>query len=226
MRRKLGRKMAIMLIMIVILLLSVSCDKNNNGQIHETAKKSNEKISTNTDVDYINKKILIIYYSAANLNDVDAVSSATAVGDGDGATGTFAKYIHDRIGGVVDRIIPDEDYPLDYDHILERAKKEKNAREYPGFSLTTNPEDYDIIFVGYPIWSYDMPRVMYTFFARYDFEGKTIIPFNTYGSSLDGGTYDKIRELEPDADVVDGLAIEGKSIDSSKKYVEQWVPEL
>ena len=228
-------KIIILLVLIMTTSLSVSCDINKQSTDKETVSKENtvvttENISTkgnkNNVIDYLDKKILIVYFSASNFSDVDAVSSATANGDKEGATGVFAQYIQERVGGDIVKILPKEDYPGDYNHLLERAKKEKEAREYPQFTVDVNPEEYDIIFVGYPIWSYDMPRVMYTFFARYDFTGKTLIPFNTYGSSLDGGTYDKIRELEPDAIVADGLAIEGKSIDSSKEYVEQWVPEL
>ncbi len=223
------RKRTIIILILMTMLLLVSCDiiKDKEKNVNETTEQVEKKeYKTNSEVDYLNKKILVIYFSSANLNDVDAVSSATAIGDGDGATGTFAKYIHDRVGGDIAKIVPEEDYPLDFDQLKDIATKEKEARMYPKFLTDVNPEAYDIVFVGYPIWYYDMPRVMYTFFARYDFDGKTVIPFNTYGSSHDGGTYDKIRELEPDADVVEGLAIEGKSVDTSKNFVEQWVPEL
>ncbi|MBE5959451.1 MAG: hypothetical protein E7254_11400 [Lachnospiraceae bacterium] len=229
-------KYIIILLIIVSSIFSVSCEDNQNRKI-ESVSKNNESVSTksvNTTknkhedqvVDYLNKKILIVYFSAANLNDVDAVSGATALGDKDGATGTFAEYLQEKVGGDIAKIMPQHDYSTDYDELHEIAHEEKDARVYPGFMLDKNPENYDIIFVGYPIWLYDMPRIMYTFFARYDFKDKTIIPFNTYGKSLDGGTYDKIRELEPDAIVADGLAVEGKSIDTKKEFVEKWVPEL
>ena len=49
-------------------------------------------------------------------------------------------------------------------------------------------------------------------FDTYDFSGKTIIPFNTHAGSGDGGTYNTIRELEPNADVKEGLAVSGSSV--------------
>ena len=58
---------------------------------------------------------------------------------------------------------------------------------------------YDNIFIGYPMWWYTFPMILYTLFDRYDFFGKTIIPFNTHMGSRDGGTYKTIAELEPGA---------------------------
>ena len=51
-----------------------------------------------------------------------------------------------------------------------------------------NLDDYDVIFIGYPIWWYTMPQAMYSFFEEYDFSGKTIIPFDTHYGSGNGGS--------------------------------------
>lgn len=94
--------------------------------------------------------------------------------------------------------------------------------------LGVDPTGYDIVFIGYPIWWYEMPMIMDTFFETYDFSGVTIIPFNTHAGSRDGGTYGDIRELEPNATVLDGLAISGSDAgkDSARTSVEEWLEGL
>ena len=73
-----------------------------------------------------------------------------------------------------------------------------------------------------------MPMVLETFFDTYDFSGVTIIPFNTHEGSRDGGTYDMIRDREPDATVLDGIAIRGGNAgeDSAKDDIEEWLDGL
>ena len=67
---------------------------------------------------------------------------------------------------------------------------------------------------------------MYSFFEEYDFSGKTIIPFNTHAGSGNGGTYRTIADLEPNADVKDGLAVSQTSITSSRQSVSSWLEKL
>ncbi len=78
------------------------------------------------------------------------------------------------------------------------------------------------------MWWYTLPMIMYTFFDTYNFSGKTIIPFNTHAGSSDGGTYQTIREFEPDATVKDGLAISGGSAfdGSTEDAVKSWLAGL
>ena len=90
-----------------------------------------------------------------------------------------------------------------------------------------NLEDYDVIFVRYPIWWYDMPVVMYTFFDQYDFSGKTIIPFTTHGGSRLSGTVETIAELEPEAQVSDqALTISRNDVEGAASEVADWVASL
>ena len=71
-----------------------------------------------------------------------------------------------------------------------------------------------------------MPMVMQNFFDAYDFSGKTIIPFNTHLGSRDGGTYEDIAELEPDATVLDGLAVSGEQVQDAETEVNDWLTGL
>ena len=77
------------------------------------------------------------------------------------------------------------------------------------------------------MWWYTFPMIIYTFFDKYDFSGKTIIPFNTHMGSGDGGTYDTIRKLEPKAKVLTGLPVEMRDAEKvPAKAVEKWLKSL
>ena len=78
------------------------------------------------------------------------------------------------------------------------------------------------------MWWYTIPMVLETFFDTYDLSGKTIVPFNTHAGSRDGGTYMTIQEREPDATVLDGLAISGSAAgsDDSKAEIQEWLSGL
>ncbi|MBQ9553239.1 MAG: flavodoxin [Clostridia bacterium] len=173
------------------------------------------------------KKILTVYFSSANTNTSDAVSSATPRAGDYASTEQLAVFIHEAVGGDMAKITPVKDYPTDYNGTADQAKQERDADERPEFlPLDVNPEDYDVIFVGYPIWWYTLPMVMYTFFDTYDFSGKTIVPFNTHAGSSDGGTYREIAEFEPSAVVLDGLPVAGSRTDAAQEDVQKWLAGL
>lgn len=171
-------------------------------------------------------KVLVIYFSPANADTVDAVSGATPrVGEV-----SSVEYVAQIIGAQADadmaKIIPADPYPLVYERAADRAKSEQDDGARPGFVLDVNPEDYDVIFIGYPVWWYHLPMIMQTFFDTYDFNGKTIIPFNTHAGSRDGGTYREIAGLEPNATVLEGLAVAGERAGSAEKDVLSWLSGL
>ncbi|MBR2594060.1 MAG: flavodoxin [Firmicutes bacterium] len=156
-------------------------------------------------------KTLIIYFSES------------------GNTEKMAGYIHDEIGGDMVRIVPAVKYPEVYEELADYAKAEQDNNERPKFNdLGLDPSQYETVFIGYPIWWYTLPMIMRTFFDTYDFDGVTIIPFNTHHGSGDGGTYDLIKELEPNAKVLKGLPIRGVDIenDASRQSVKNWLDSL
>lgn len=191
----------------------------------QTEPAATQPVST---ADTNGSKVLVLYFSAANTAGADVVSSATPKVDDNGVTAYLAGLIHEKVGGDLAAITPEQDYPTDYNGTVDAAKRERDADERPAFlPLGVNPEDYDVLFIGYPIWWYTLPMVLYTFFDTYDLAGKTIVPFNTHAGSGDGGTYDEIADFEPGATVLDGLAISGSSVgQDSAQQVESWLRGL
>ena len=171
-------------------------------------------------------KTLIVYFSLANADTVDAISSATPrVGDVSSVE-YVAELIHEQVDADVAKIVPVEAYPLAYRDAADQARAEQADDARPEFTLDVNPEDYDVIFVGYPIWYYHLPMIMQSFFDAYDFSGKTIIPFNNHAGSRDGGTYKDIAGLEPGAEVLDGIAIAGENAEDAGNSVRDWLTGL
>ena len=128
-------------------------------------------------------------------------------------------------------IVPEEPYTdedLNYNDQTTRATAEQNdpdARPAISGSIE-NLEQYEVIYVGFPIWWGDMPRILYTFFDTYDFSGKTIAPFCTSGGSGLSGTPGTIAEMETGATVLDGLHISDSSADNAESAVAEWLTDI
>lgn len=177
--------------------------------------------------------ILIAYFSYPMDEGVDAVTSASRTVYDDGSLGNTnyaANLIREATGGTMFAIEPEDGHYQtdDFMAMAEFARDEIDNKERPVIrTQIDNLDDYDTIFVGYPIWWYDMPAIMYTFFDTYDFGGKTIIPFTTHGGSRLSGTVETIQELEPDAAVVtDAFTVSREDVKNAREDVKEWVDSL
>ena len=146
-----------------------------------------------------------------------------------GNTRTAAKKIHSRVGGTLIEIETVVPYPNDYGTLSKQAKKELSENFRP--QLANNLEDIpscDTIFVGYPIWWGTMPPAMFSLFEKINFKGKTIIPFSTQGSSGFGRSLTDIKKLNPDAKILQGLAVQGRSVKdaATQAAIDAWLAEL
>lgn len=204
--------------------LSTASQTAESSIDEESAENSEQEISASA-----KNKTLVLYFSGGNAKNADVISSATQRQNDYYATQYLAELIHSEVGGDIVPIIPTNAYPLGYDETSDKAKDERDNDDRPKFEpLGVNIENYDTIYVGYPMWWYTLPMVMYTFFDTYDFSGKTIIPFNTHLGSGDGGTYQTIKEFEPNATVKDGLAVSGSVVfdSSTEQNVKNWLAGL
>lgn len=185
-------------IAILIALLSVSIITGCGTQ-----KENN--ITTNNDTK-TDKKIAVIYFSAT------------------GNTKEVAESIKDITGGELIEIIPLKEYTsadLNYNDSNTRATKEQNnPSSRPEIKNTINV-DYDVIYLGYPIWWGDVPHIILTFIDTYDLDGKTIIPFCTSGSSSIDNSLNTLKNYNININWVDG-----KRLTNNKKEIENWINSL
>ena len=176
-------------------------------------------------------KTLIAYLSYPLPDGTDAnISASRVIVDGElyGSVEYMAKIIEKNTDADVFEIQPLESYGNDFGTVADRALNEQENGILPELlNHIENLDQYDTIFVGYPVWWYDMPQMMYSFFDEYDFSGKTIIPFNSHGGSGFSGSVQEIAELEPNANVrTDGLTISRTVMASSEENIVNWLDKI
>lgn len=147
--------------------------------------------------------VLIAYFSRAGENYSVGVIEK-------GNTELLAEIIADETNGDLFRIEPVVPYPEGYEDTKTIATQERTDNARPEIKNTIEKfDDYDVIFVGYPIWWGDMPMIMYTFLESYDWTGKVVIPFNTHEGSGQAQTVSAIRKECSGASVMNGFSVRG-----------------
>lgn len=209
----------------------VSDEAEQNGVGNQEDNMSAEDRAQMETADTDGSNILIAYFTAGENSDVDVVSSAsvtTVDGEAKGRLRAVADMIQTQTGGTLFSIQTSVDYPGDGGALIDYAAEEQEEDARPELtSHIENPDDYDVIFIGYPTWWYDMPQALYSFFDEYDFSGKTIIPFNVHNGSRFSGTIETIQDLEPDAEVItDGFTVSERDVAGAVGDVADWLGGL
>ena len=183
-------------------------NENNNANMNENNNEEEDNVTNTEDRETSNSNnIAIIYFSAT------------------GTTEKVAGYIKDVTGGDLIEIVPKEEYSdddLNYNNKNSRATKEQNdSYVRPEISNSIDTDSYDVIYLGYPIWWGDAPRIILTFLDNHDLSGKTVIPFCTSGSSGISTSVNYFKDNYEDINWVDG-----KRLSTSQSEVEDWVNGL
>ena len=124
-----------------------------------------------------------------------------------GATKNMAEEIAKQLDCDIAEIIPLIPYnsrPDDVAALEAQAKKEYEENARPAMKKQIDVSPYKNIFIGYPLWWYGMPMILYTFLDSVNLSGKNIVPFNTHRGTTDMGTFAKFSELCPDSFVLPG----------------------
>lgn len=175
-------------------------------------------------------KVLVVYFTSPETDGVDASTGASRViADGKlyGNTEYVATLISQQTGGDLFQIKTEHTYPGTHKELIDAAKQEANAKARPKLAThIRNLQDYDVIFIGFPNWWYDMPMPLYSFFDEYDFTGKTLIPFCTHGGSRFSQAEKTIATLEPGAKMQKGLAISRNNAGTSETTIQNWLQQM
>lgn len=155
------------------------------------------------------KKVLVVYFSYS------------------GNTRAMAKQIQNVTQGDIFELQTVQAYSTDYDTAVKQAQQEIADGYQPELkSKLTNLQDYDVVFIGSPCWWGTIAPAVHTFLSSYDLAGKTIVPFMTHEGSGLGHSVNDIKKYAPKSTVLDGLAIRGRSVNSSQAEVNKWVKGL
>ena len=195
--------------------------KSDDKQFDEIAVTTQVETEAPTDSDGTN--ILVAYFSRADENyNVGTIEK--------GNTQIVAEYIADEVGADSFHIETVTPYPADYDDCCDVAKQELSDKARPEIQGgVENMEQYDIVFLGYPIWWGDMPMAVYTFMESYDWSGKVVIPFCTHEGSGLSGTDSSIASVTG-AQVLTAIDMRGSTAqklnDDTKQTVRIWLDDL
>ena len=164
---------------------------NESDKSGETPYSNSDDTVSEPDKEPDGSKILVAYFSATN------------------NTEGVAQKLADGLSADLYEITPEQPYTdedLDYGNSGSRSSVEMNdPSARPAISGSVeNMEQYDVIFVGYPIWWGEAPRIMSTFIESYDFSGKTVVAFCTSASSGFGNSDSALRSAAGGATWLDG----------------------
>ena len=157
------------------------------------------------------KKILVAYFSWS------------------GNTKDAAQYIAQKLGADEFEIKREKPYPTEYEPCREEAHAEIGSR--PAIvGKVENMEQFDVVFVGLPVWAGTAPMPVFTFLKQYDFAGKTVIPFCTCYTAASRSLSD-IAKATPDSDHRDGLTIvtkelAGKDMADKHGQIDDWLAKM
>ncbi len=198
---------------------------NDNGsqsgsQPEDTESNSGKDDNTDTKID---GKILIAFFSRADENYSVGVIEK-------GNTQILAEMIREEVGGDLFHIERATPYPSVYSECTAEAQREKNANERPSLLNTTDISEYDVIFLGYPIWWGDLPMPVYTFIENQNWSSKTVIPFSTNEGSGLAGTVGTITAKCSGATISEALSMRGATAQNNqtqaRQQVKAWLTRL
>ncbi len=145
-----------------------------------------------------------------------------------GTTKNVAYNLSKSINADLFEIVPKDKYTsedLDWTNKNSRSSKEMgDLTSRPAIAnKLLNINDYDTVFLGFPIWWYVAPTIINTFLEQYDWEGKTIIPFATSGGSGMGNTNQNLKNSCKGANLVEGRRfVVGVSINELKEWANKF----
>ena len=168
-------------------------------------------------------KTLIAYFSLAEnmVNEVEGNASASMALPGD--VTRLAKYIQDYTDGDIFSIHTVKKYPNDFQAVVDENHSET---ENPALTeKVTNIDDYDTVFIGYPVWATNIPRAIRTFITENNLSDKTVVPFCSHDGYGAGSSYSTIKSLSG-ANTLDGYAVLGTQVTSSQDAVNSWLERI
>ena len=170
-------------------------------------------------------KTLIAYFSRNGINPVKGIDTYLEEGN----TKKLAKKIQKLTDADMFEIVPVEAYPSDYNECVSRIAYEDEEgvnvefkNEYCSKELLSLDE-YDCIYLGFPIWYRTYPRIIHTFIKSYNFNGKKIKPFCTNEEGTFGFSESVLKYNFKDANLLQGYALRGYKVDEDDPNLIEWV---
>ena len=178
---------------------------SNESATRSEAPESQATKTSEAETSSDDEKTLVVYFSWS------------------GTTEEMASYIAEQTGADLLEIEPSNPYPDDYTETGNVAREERDTNARPAIAnLPDSIEEYDSIFIGYPIWWHTAPMIIGTFLESYDLSGVDIYPF-TQSASMDTEQFDNsmefVRNSAANAAVHEGLFTRASNTESISRYL-------
>ena len=247
MNKKLVLGIVLAIIVIAVAIGTVFIVNSNNNDNQNIASENNEiENMSNEDNTILNKentvntdnntkvsnngKTLVAYFSLPeNTGTAREDSTVTVNGERLGNTQYVANLIKEHTRADVFRIESVKQYNTeDHQALIDDAQEEQRQNARPEIkNKINNFDDYDTIFIGYPIWWSDLPQILYTFLESYDFTGKNVYLFSTNGGSGLSGTVSTITNKLSGANVnSNAFKLHRNSMEDAPEEVETWLKQI
>lgn len=218
-----NKKIIALIVAIIVIaiagfgILMMNSKSNNESSSNNTSSNTQENNAINNNDNNVEnsskentsngKKVAVIYFSAS------------------GTTKGVAETISKETGADLIEIVPKEKYTsadLNWNDSKSRTSIECNdSKSRPKIANTINVDNYDVIFLGYPIWWGDVPHIILTFMDTYKLDGKTVIPFCTSGGTGISGSMSTLKGYNKNVNWIDG-----KRLGSSESEIKNWLSSL
>ncbi len=127
-------------------------------------------------------------------------------------TKVIAEIIQQNVGGTLVALELETPYPEDYRTTVNQVANENATGFLPALkTVVDSMQNYDIVFIGFPTWGMQLPPPIKSFLHQYDLSGKKVIPFNTNGGYGIGSSFQTVKDLCPNSEILDGFTIRGGS---------------
>lgn len=229
-------KKTIAILLSLVMILGLAACGNSASQTEQPATEedsvestsSMEEAAENSSTDAENMDVPESQPEETDIPDAQESKVLIAYFSATGTTEGVAEHIANGLSADIYEIVPEEPYTdadLDYNDNNSRTTIEMNDPDArPAISGSVeNMGQYDIVFIGYPIWWGEAPRIVSTFVESYDFSGKTIVPFCTSGGSGVGSSAANLEQLTSGAQWLSGQRLSGSD---SQDTVMEWVNGL
>lgn len=221
-----------------------SIAKNGNGQEREQAPKKKRKVLK---IIIISLAViaagLLIAFKLINGAHVGTDNNLEKAVEGksnvlvayfswSGNLRQMSAWVAEETGGETFRIVTQEPYSTEYLKCADMAKKEFDNGTRPPLKAHIPKEifdKYDVIYLGFPIWWYDLPMPVWTFLEENDLSGKKVVPFFSHNGSTDGAnSLNRVKELAKGAKVYaeNAISVKDGDVASSEQLVKEWAADM
>lgn len=172
------------------------------------------------------KKFILTIAAMTAMNTVSAQKQLVLYYSETGSTKTVAEELQKQTGADIESIEAVEPYSGNFQETIQRGQREMQSGEYPALKpITKKIADYDIIFLGYPIWFGTYANPIVTLVKENDFAGKTIVPFCTFGSGGLNTSSDALRKALPKAKICEGYGVRTVRVAAAPKELDRFLKE-